>query len=221
MNVAVLTLTRERLSYTRHCFERLRDLAGCDYDHFVLDQGSRDGTAEWLRMQDVELVALRENVGCCRGWNVLVDLTKIAPKSYDVLVCFDNDCELTGPETLRVVAGLASEHQTLLSPRVLGLRYPPPTLGQFTLGEHVIDETAVLGNIFMAIPAGLFEEFRFDESNLPWAGGEAITSWYRSQGGRCGYVRGFECWHYRTTDGQVRDYPWYFARRVLEGGPAR
>jgi GT2 family glycosyltransferase len=46
MNVAVLTLTRDRLPYTQHCFATLKENAGCDYDHIVLDQGSTDGTAE-------------------------------------------------------------------------------------------------------------------------------------------------------------------------------
>ena len=44
MKFAVLTLTRDRLEYTQHCFETLRQNAGCDYDHYVLDQGSEDGT---------------------------------------------------------------------------------------------------------------------------------------------------------------------------------
>ena len=48
---AVLTLCRDRLAYTQHCFETLRDNAGCDFDHFVLDQGSMDGTDEWLEQQ--------------------------------------------------------------------------------------------------------------------------------------------------------------------------
>jgi GT2 family glycosyltransferase len=68
VRIAVVTLTRDRLEYTKHCFETLRVNAGCDYDHFVLDQGSGDGTAEWLiRQDDLEVVPLAENVGICRG----------------------------------------------------------------------------------------------------------------------------------------------------------
>lgn len=215
--IAVLSLTRDRLTYTRHCFGILHDQQGA-FDHYVLDQGSEDGTVAWLAGQDLELTALPENIGCCRGWNLLIDKHGIRGR-YDVVVCFDNDCELTRPDTLSVVAGLAAEQNLILSPRVLGLRYPPPSIGCFNAGEHVIEETAILGNIFMAIPADLLNSFRWDERNLPWAGGEAITSWFRSAGGRCGYVRGHECNHYPSTDQQHEDYPWYFARRIAEGAP--
>ena len=51
MRVAVLSLTRDRLVYTRHCFAKLHEFAGCEFDHYVLDQGSKDGTDEWLTME--------------------------------------------------------------------------------------------------------------------------------------------------------------------------
>lgn len=215
--IAVLSLTRDRLNYTQHCFASLRENAGCEFDHYVLDQGSQDGTDLWLlggRYRGLAL--LKKNIGCTRGWNHL--LTLCDPKRYDAIVCFDNDCEVLTPDTLKVVAGLAAEHQQILAPRVLGLMYPPPTIAQFQLGEHTIDETTILGNIFMAIPAPLLHEFRWDERYAVWDGGESITQWWRDRGGRCGYVQGFEVNHYKTTLGQVEDIPWYFERRVAEGG---
>lgn len=217
MTTAVLSLTRDRLSYTRHCFELLHQQEA-EFDHYVLDQGSEDGTVAWLSGQSLELTALPENIGCCRGWNYLLETYEI-PERYDTVVCFDNDCELLRPDTLKTVAELAARHCTILSPRILGLRYPVPIMGEFALGAYMVNETAILGNIFMAIPAELLREFRFDESNLPWAGGEAITAWYRARGGRCGYVAGFEANHYPSTDRQHEDYPWYFARRMSEGAP--
>lgn len=221
MKVAVLTLTRDRLEYTQHCFARLRELAGCDYDHYVLDQGSDDGTQDWLLDQDdIDATLLNENIGCCPGWNLLLG-EACNPADYDAVVCFDNDCELIQPGTLATVARLAVEHRVILSPRVLGLRNPVPTFGEFPLGAYVVDETTILGNIFMAIPASLLsvDGFRWAETYEPWAGGESITDWFRQRGGRCGYVRGFQVNHYRTTDGQHEDYAWYFERRVAEGGP--
>lgn len=221
MKVAVLTLTRDRLAYTQHCFTRLRELAGCDFHHYVLDQGSEDGTLDWLDANtDAAVLALAKNIGCCAGWNRLLDRL-CDPADYDAIVCFDNDCELLQPDTLATVTALAVEHRVILSPRVLGLRNPPPTIGEIPLGAHAADETSILGNIFMAIPAELVDEwgFRWDESHPVWAGGESITDWFRARGGHCGYLRGSTLNHYRTTDGQHADYPGYFERRVLEGGP--
>lgn len=223
-----MTMTRDRLSYSRHCFQTLRDNAGCEFDWYVLDQGSADGTPGWLLAQeDLNVLTLAENIGCCRGWNLLL-AEAFDPADYDAVVCFDNDCEVVQAGTLDLVARLAVEHNLILSPRVLGLRNPPPTIGTLSLdgaGGHdwTVDETTILGNIFMAIPARLLSEhgFRWDEAHEPWAGGEHITAWFREViGGRCGYVNGSIVNHYETTDGQHDRYPSYFERRVREGGPA-
>jgi hypothetical protein len=226
VNVAVLTLTRDRLPYTQHCFGTLRANAGCEYDHYVLDQGSVDGTRQWLA-QHAELfagvVTLTANIGCTKGWNRLLRVASPLGR-YDAIVCFDNDCEVLDPDTLVTVAGLAAEHEQILAPRVQGLMYPPATINRFALGDHMVDETQILGNIFMAIPSVLFwrDGFRWDEQAYQvWDGGESITQWHRARGGRCGYVQGFAVNHYLTTLGQVADIPEYFARRVREGGRAQ
>jgi hypothetical protein len=225
VKVAVMTLTRDRLAYTQHCFTTLRWLAGCDFDHYVLDQGSHDGTSMWLTLQSEEFAGLileDENVGCTVGWNKLLDL--FDPSTYDVVVTFDNDCEVIQMNTLSVVASLAANHSTILAPRVDGLLHPPPAISRFDFDGYEIEETTILGNIFMAIPAEIFslDGFRWDESSFAlWDGGESITPWYRGRGGKCGYVSSYRVNHYKTTLGQVDDIPWYFRRRVLEGGRAQ
>jgi hypothetical protein len=230
VNVAVLTLTRDRLAYTQHCFTTLRWLAGCEFDHYVLDNGSQDGSPEWLvrQMSEGHLKAVTisgENIGCCAGWNALLDEFPIAD-TYDVVVCFDNDCEVIQEDTLKTVCRLVDASGWILAPRVDGLMYPPAAIddAHFTLGEYDywIEETTILGNIFMAIPAKLLEDFRWDEDAYQvWDGGESITPWYRAQGGHCGYVPAFRVNHYKTTLGQKEDMPWYAERRIAEGGRAQ
>jgi hypothetical protein len=229
VRVAVLTLTRDRLAYTQHCFTTLRWLAGCDFDHYVLDNGSSDGTEQWLvdQLLTHQIKGMRresENIGCTRGWNTLLRVFDFS--SYDVIVTFDNDCEVIQQDTLKTIAGLVKESDWILAPRVDGLMYPPSAISEehLQLGGHdyLIEETAILGNIFMAIPAHLLVDFRWDEDHYAvWDGGESITPWYREQGGHCGYVSAFRVNHYKTTLGQVADIPWYFQRRVLEGGRAQ
>jgi hypothetical protein len=224
MRVAVMTLTRDRLAYTQHCFTTLRWLAGCEYDHYILDQGSEDGTPEWLVRQMSEghlksVTISAENIGCCAGWNTLLD---DMTEAYDVIVCFDNDCEVLQEQTLEVVAGLVYRHKMILAPRVDGLLYPPPAIARFHLDGYEIEETAILGNIFMAIPAELLVDFRWDEDHYAvWDGGESIVPWFRAHGGHAGYVPEFRVNHYKTTLGQVAEFPEYFARRVKEGGRAQ
>lgn len=219
MRVAVLSLTRDRLPYTQHCFQTLREKAGCGYDHYVLDQGSRDGTVEWLDAQDdLDVTFLNENIGICPALNLLLE-EALNPADYDVVVKFDNDCEVLSPNTLNAVSALALEHDAILSPRIHGLRNPPPILKH----DNGIDQTAVIGGVFMAVPARVFADgYRHDETNPVWGGDDVnLCAWFRRHGGTVGYVTGYDANHYLSTDGQVADIPEYFQRRVMEGGPAR
>lgn len=219
MRIAVLTMTRDRLAYTEHSFRTLRENAGCAYHHHVLDQGSTDGTQEWLRAQtDLRSVTcLDTNVGICRGANLLLD-GPAWPADYDVIVRFDNDCDVTTPGTLKTIARLAWKHSAILGPRVLGLLNPPPILGAYRLDDYLIEEPHHMGGIFMAIPARAFTSFgfRFDPTQPVWGGDELICPWWRSQGGKVGYVAEYTVGHYETTNGQRERFPDYFARKDME-----
>ncbi len=222
MNIAVLSLVRDRLDYTRHCFERLHEWgAGCPFDHFVLDQGSQDGTLDWLLDWGwAEVASVRENVGISRGMNILLD--ELAnPADYDVIVKFDNDCELATPNTLRDICTLVDEHQMILSPRIDGLNNPPATIRSLVVGDHLVDDIQQIGGIFLAAPASLYETYRFNEANPAWGVDDAeVCAYWRAQGGVCGYVRGYTANHYETTSGQHSRYPEYFARTLAEGKPS-
>ncbi len=217
MRVAVLTMCRDRLDYTQHCFAQLQKFAGIEFDHYVLDQGSTDGTREWLlEHYQPEFMFLRdENLGIVKGMNYLVDHLD---GQYDVVVKIDNDCELTQPGTLRLVCELAQDSDAFLSPRILGLRRPPASTGEFTIMGHTILDIPQIGGIFLAVPGDIYKRFRYDESN-PSEDDVQICWWWRGQAGRCGYVKELEAWHHETTDGQEARYPDYFERRVLEGKP--
>ena len=218
MNVAMLTCTRDRLDYTQHCYQTLVENAGCDFDWYVVDQASQDGTLEWLWGTDATVIPLEENIGICRALNLMLD-TAFDPDDYDVIVRWDNDCELTQPGTLRVVCEASMDHGWILAPTVLGLRNPPGAAPAALLGPHLVAETQILGGVFMAIPSELFHVVRYDETHPKWGGDEAICPWYRRQGGHCGYMVEWTVNHYETTDGQWDRYPDYFARVLAEGKP--
>jgi glycosyltransferase involved in cell wall biosynthesis len=224
MRVAVLTLTRDRLDYTKHCFASLRENAGCEYDHYVLDQGSTDGTLDWLSGYSAGshyTVSIQGNMGISRGMNFLLHRADVA-SAYDVVVKFDNDCELTQPNTLRDICELVhADGHTLLSPRILGLNNPPAATGVFQIaGEEILDIPQI-GGIFLAAPATVYDTYRYPGDGPGWGLDDAdICRWYRSQGGRCGYVQRLTANHYETTSGQHDRYPDYFARTLAEGKPA-
>jgi GT2 family glycosyltransferase len=218
VNIAVLTLTRDRLAYTQHCFEALRDNAGCYFDHYVLDQGSTDGTAEYLLSQWVDgpvvdlALFMPDNIGINRGMDYLLEYAR----DYDVIVKFDNDCELTMPNTLRDVAHLALGGNCLLSPRILGLNNPPASQGTFEIAGETILDIPQIGGIFIAAPARAYQGFQHDPTKL-LDDDVDFCWWWRGTGGRCGYVERLTANHYETTSGQHARYPEYFARTLAEG----
>lgn len=221
MRVAVLTLVRDRPEYTQHCFAALREHAGCDYDHYVLDQGSAFKTRRWLYDTErdyTRLVTLPDNIGIARGLNHLIDRLDV----YDVVVKIDNDCELTEPNTLRDVCQLVMDDgHTMLSPRILGLNNPPRPTGTFSIGDEEIQHIYQIGGIFLAAPASVYDVYRYPEDGPVWGMDDAnICAWYRGMGGRCGYVTRLTANHYETTNGQHARYPEYFERTLAEGKPS-
>lgn len=218
MNVAVVSLTRDRLAYTQHCFQTLQENAGWAYDHFVLDQGSTDGTAEWLLEQDdLDVTTVDENVGICPALNFLLD--RVVPlEDYDVIVKIDNDCELLTPNTLAACAHAALEHDALVSPLIHGLRNRPAVI--YRTNDLLV--TGMIGGIFLAAPAQVFKDgYRHNERNPLWGGDDSdLCARWRNAGLLVGYLDGYDANHYLTTDGQHADNPGYFRRRELEGCPA-
>ena len=216
--VAVLSLTRDRLDYTKHCFQSLHDYAGMEFDHFVLDQASTDGSQDWIRdvYEPTFYVESPTNIGVCKGLNTLIECA-FELDDYDIVVKYDNDCELTQPDTLRDIVSLVMEGGCILSPRILGLRQTPTPMRELAIGNEAILDIPQIGGIFMAVPAWVYDEFRYDEeSPLYGLDDVALCRWWRGQGGTCGYVRRLEAWHYETTDGQHERYPDYFARKQAE-----
>jgi GT2 family glycosyltransferase len=149
VRVAVLTLVRDRLDYTQHCFGRLREFAGIDFDHYILDQGSTDGVSAWLEgeYRPHFLTRVPANIGISRGMNVLL---ASRDQDYDVVVKFDNDCELVQEFTLERVCDAVYETGALLSPVIRGLNHPPQPIREREMGSETILEIHQIGGIFLA-----------------------------------------------------------------------
>ena len=69
--VTIVMLTWNGLAYTRACIESIRSHeAGVPFQLIVIDNGSTDGTREWLRAQpDLLLIENQSNLGFTRGNN--------------------------------------------------------------------------------------------------------------------------------------------------------
>lgn len=213
--VAILSVTRNRLDYTKHCFGKLHELAGHPFDHFVFDNGSDDGTFTWLKTQKLKgAIYSDHNQGVAVPMNQLLDL---AGPDYDLYVKFDNDCELTSGDTLAQIVELMDE-KLILSPKIEGLR-SPPGVGSV---EGRLGYPAMIGGIFMAVPSWVYVDsgYRYPADSPLWGMDDVnLCNWFANHGGRVAYVMDLIANHYETTDGQWARYPEYFAIKVAEGLP--
>jgi glycosyltransferase involved in cell wall biosynthesis len=220
MRIAVLSLCRDRLAFTRHCFQSLDEFAGIHYDHFVLDNGSEDGTVEWLteafdRGAVTDFISAGENLGVSRGMNRLLD--HIDVHEYDVIVKFDNDCELTTPDTLKACTEVAVGGLWIASPHIQGLDHPPSVEREAEVMGYRVGVPNIMGGIFMAAPASLYATYRHDVNNPIWGMDDAkIVPHWREQGGEVGYLLDYPARHYLSTQGQRRADPQYFLRKDAE-----
>lgn len=222
MRIAVYTLTRERLDYTRVAFQSLADNAGYDYDHFVVDNGSQDGTRDWLlsAYDATKIIISDHNLGISRASNIAIE-TIVSRGGYDLIIKLDNDCRVVTPNILaRFVELYGSDREAaayVLSPRVEGLNKQPKRHAHIYLAGQQIGLTPIVGGIFHVVPADIYRQYRYPD-DLPLARGQDdhFCEWLRGHEYRKGYVEDLVVEHYETTDGQARRYPDYFVRKWQE-----
>lgn len=230
MNIAIYTLTRDRLQYTKDCFAALREKAGHPYDHYVFDNGSEDGTQDWLlenRKAMFKTLAFGGgNLGISIASNTILKHS-ILPlsKSYDLIIKMDNDCMIQSPGILAEFARIYTEckeaERWVLSPRVEGINKQPRRVRQHTLADHEIGVTPIVGGLFHVVPAPIYRKFMaaggYDET-LPkaWGQDDQFCDWLARNGYAKGYVDDLVVEHYETTTGQAKRWPAYFERKWKE-----
>lgn len=223
MKIAIYTLTRDRLEYTKHCFSSLQNKsAGYPFDHFVLDNGSTDGTAEWLKTQNFKHVELLpENIGISKGSNAI--LHKIhATGDYDLIIKMDNDCEVISENILDQLVeifedAISMRYNIVLSPRVTGINNQPRRAQHVILGGREIGLTGIVGGLFHVVPAKIYQQYTYPEKLAKaWGQDDDFCEWLRVNNYAKGYVEGLVVNHYETTLGQAQRYPEYFKRKFKE-----
>ncbi len=106
--VAIVILTWNGLALTQRCLDSLRrHTQGVPYRLIVVDNGSTDGTVEWLRSQsDVHLIANASNRGFAAGVNQGM---AAAPPDHDILL-LNNDTEIVEAHWLAHLRAVANDH---------------------------------------------------------------------------------------------------------------
>lgn len=219
LKVAVFTMTLDRLDYTKKMYEAMNRTADYPFNWFVLDQGSVDGTAEWL---DGKAITVKEdkNIGIAKGWERLINKITTTDK-YDIVVKLDNDAEMLTKGWLKEMVDLFERNKkVILSPYVEGLdNSPGGVLRQRQDGEspYIIINDKVfgivpnLGGICFASPIELYDGFKFPE-DIKGNKDYYLSKYAQSLGYALLYMEEYRVAHMDGTDGQHKRYPDYFKK---------
>jgi glycosyltransferase involved in cell wall biosynthesis len=224
VKIAVYTLTRDRCAYTAACFASLRENAGLPFDHYIVDNGSKDGTLLWLETEYKPkwVWPFDENRGISIGSNMA--LRAILVHEYDLILKIDNDCLVTTPGILKTFAEIYASDEAqrwALSPRVEGINRQPVRVRQHELAGHPIGVTAIIGGLFHVLPGALYREF-YEAGGYPetlprgWGQDDWVCDWLARNGYAKGYVEDVVVEHYLSTDGQFKDNESYLRRKWAE-----
>ena len=169
--IAVYCITRDRLEITRQSLKMLRQWAGCDFTLYVVDNGSRRDTVEYLRREHEEgriywLHLAGENLGQNIAANLALDeMSTMAP---EWVLRWDPDAL---PRTRRFLRKLVRRAEAfrrvgvdgVFSPVITKLENPPEA---FMRGDDVgfeYEVVRILGGICRLHPASFFDTFRFNK----------------------------------------------------------
>lgn len=221
--VAIFSLTYDRLEYTKKCFESLNKTAGYEFDHYVIDNGSKDGTYEWLLQQHGlgkihRYIANIENNGISVASNQAL---KIIGNDYDIIIKVDNDCLfLTKGWLAKMVEIWQSNHMIALSCYVQGLRDNPggaPRIGYGQIKGEMLGMTQHLGGICVFADATAYKDFKWDDTSFLHGFQDIEFSQHLlNKGFQMAYLENFFLEHVDGTEGQENKYPEYFKRRKEE-----
>lgn len=87
--VAILVVTYNRLVLLKECIESLRSQTYNDIDIVVVNNGSTDGTLDWLSVQQDIITITQDNLGGAGGF--YTGLKYIAEKGYEYCWLMDDD----------------------------------------------------------------------------------------------------------------------------------
>ena len=233
--VAIFSITYDRLEYTKQCFESLYKTAGYPFTHFIVDNGSTDGTVDYLQhnMSDTKKLILNtKNKGISVASNQAISAivegryrkdayaSNIAPH-YDIIVKVDNDCLfLTDGWLKRMVELWESNHMMAYSCSIQGLRDNPggsPRVDYGKVKGEFVGVVRHLGGICVFADAKAYDHFKWDETSpLHGVQDMEFSQHLLKSGYRMAYLENYIAEHIDGTEGQEKKYPEYFKRRKLE-----
>lgn len=217
--VAIFTLTYDRLDYTKRMFQSMSESTKYPFDWFVVDNGSKDDTPNWLADQEHFVFLSKKNLGITGGSNKALEMIT-EEGGYDIIIKVDNDCEFMTKGWLETLIDIwRRNHNLYMSPYPEGLVSHPggaPRVGYGTVGPYMIEVTQHIGGFFAMVDARAYKKFRWEDQFVHGNQDTEASLAFRKMGYMPCYIPLHRVMHMDTTEGQHEKYKEYFRRRVLE-----
>lgn len=154
MKIVVFTITCNRLELTKSYLTELVNNSGYDFEHFIIDNGSTDGTLEWLSKMGYEVLSLKTNVGIIKAMKIAIK--HALKKQPDLIIKFDNDCKIHSKDVLKSIVefykkGCKSCIAAPLDTAILEIQRPKSFAKVKERGFN-LDYTTHVGGIFKVMP---------------------------------------------------------------------
>lgn len=205
--VAVFSLCWNRLHYTKHCFNSLWEKAGMDFDHFVIDNGSTDGTKEWLLENEHRfkgIIRNEENLGIGNAIMQMVMLAK--QQGYDWFMTGSNDIEILTDDFIKKMYEFwkMTKGQYIFSPEIGGITHIIKVLEKTCIEGYNVEVVDATGGVYIACPTSLLEDYL--ASTSIWRAND-LCRFAAKKGIKNLYLSDLKVTHYEMTAGQMRRYP--------------
>ena len=208
MKVAIYTLTRDRLEYTKRMLTQLKN-CGVAYDHYILDNGSTDGTKKWLRDNGYDFIDCPNNTGLWYGIQLVINHTNRF-EGYDYVLKLDNDMEFPYDNWLfNLIEAYKENDFDVLSPFVEGVCNGAGGVPRLYIENGIGVVEHVGGACLLTTPS-------YYDEDLP--NGYMATGWdtWFCLGLRCGVLEDIHVKH--DSKQMEKDNKQYHKRQVKEQG---
>jgi GT2 family glycosyltransferase len=191
MTVAAVTITYDRLDLTKQTIESFYSKTNVD-SHLFIDNGSKDGTPEYLKQFDH--ILLKSNFGIAYAFAGAVKQLK----GFDFILKLDNDIETVTEDIINKMLFFYKQNDMnyCCSPIDLNLdpSFAPAILASGNVNNYNVQFTTHTGGAFQLIPYSICERLCAEFRHLKY-GDYMIGKYYRRHGYRPTYLTDLEMRH--------------------------
>lgn len=148
IKVAAVVVTYNRLQLLKECVEALRNQTYKNVDFIIVNNGSTDGTGEWLASQKDLIVITQANLGGAGGF--YTGMKYMFDNGYDALLMMDDDGLADSHQLEYLVKYSQKYNLDLANALVLNKNNPSETLWSSGTSKSLYDgEEVILGKSFL------------------------------------------------------------------------